>query len=145
MNLAEVEIVLQFEESLPPVLADSGQLSQVISNILANAHTEMLLAHGCGTLSVKTRHLDRSAVLEFEDTGPGIPREYLNRIFDPFFTTREVGQGTGLGLSICHGIIAEHGGRITARNNDRGGATFTVELPLVSSRDSLGHSGDGHA
>ncbi|GAI53571.1 unnamed protein product, partial [marine sediment metagenome] len=51
---------------------------------------------------------------------------------DPFFTTREVGGGTGLGLSICHGIVAEHGGRIYARSKPGKGATFIVELPVIT-------------
>jgi two-component system NtrC family sensor kinase len=51
-------------------------------------------------------------------------------LFDPFFTTKGVGEGTGLGLSICHGIIAEHGGRIYAESERGRGATFIVELPV---------------
>ena len=62
--------------------------------------------------------------------GPGIDQENLDRIFDPFFTTKEVGKGTGLGLSVCHGIIAEHGGKIYARSKPGHGATFVVELPV---------------
>ena len=66
------------------------------------------------------------------DNGSGLREEDLPRIFDPFFTTREVGQGTGLGLSICYGIVREHGGRITARNDVTGGAVFTIELPVMA-------------
>jgi nitrogen fixation/metabolism regulation signal transduction histidine kinase len=54
----------------------------------------------------------------------------LNRIFDPFSTTKDPGKGTGLGLSICRSIILEHGGAIRAENNDMGGASFIVELPM---------------
>ncbi|MEE8318982.1 MAG: ATP-binding protein, partial [Dehalococcoidales bacterium] len=67
------------------------------------------------------------------DNGTGIPKENLNKIFNPFFTTRGVGKGTGLGLSTCYGIVTAHGGLIHAENNDEGGATFTVTLPLYSS------------
>jgi len=61
----------------------------------------------------------------------GIPEENLAHLFDPFFTTKEVGVGTGLGLSICHGIIAEHGGRIYVESKVGEGATFIVELPIT--------------
>jgi two-component system NtrC family sensor kinase len=69
--------------------------------------------------------------ISFKDNGPGIAKENLARIFDPFFTTREVGQGTGLGLSICHGIVAEHKGRLWAESEMGKGSTFVVELPIV--------------
>jgi two-component system NtrC family sensor kinase len=65
------------------------------------------------------------------DDGPGIPEAHLHRLFEPFFTTKPVGQGTGLGLSISHGIIHDHGGRITARSHLSQGATFIVQLPIV--------------
>ena len=139
MAADNVKLVLALDESLPPVLADAGQLNQVITNIAANAHVEMHLAHGGGTLTISSRRLNNSALLEFEDNGPGIEREYLDRVFDPFFTTREVGQGTGLGLSICHGIVAEHAGRIGVRNNSTGGATFTVEIPLAQVHSRRSH------
>ena len=70
--------------------------------------------------------------VEVSDNGSGLRDEDLTRVFDPFFTTREVGQGTGLGLSVCYGIIREHGGQITARNGDVGGAVFTIELPVMA-------------
>jgi two-component system sensor histidine kinase HupT/HoxJ len=63
------------------------------------------------------------------DNGPGIPPEHLLRIFDPFFTTKPVGKGTGLGLSISYGIVEQHGGSLTARNAEGGGAEFVLELP----------------
>jgi len=71
-----------------------------------------------------------SVHLTVADNGHGIPAGYLNRIFDPFFTSKDPGKGTGLGLSICRGIIFEHGGVIRAENNDMGGASFIVELPV---------------
>ena len=55
-------------------------------------------------------------------------------VFYPFYTTKQVGEGTGLGLSTCYGIVTAHNGLIRAENNDMGGATFTVELPLANGR-----------
>ena len=68
-------------------------------------------------------------VVTIRDSGPGIPADVLPRIFDPFFTTKDVGQGTGLGLAITYGIVQEHGGTISAANEDGGGAVFPIELP----------------
>jgi signal transduction histidine kinase len=68
----------------------------------------------------------------FTDDGSGISPENLNHIFDPFFTTKELGKGTGLGLSVCHGMVTEHGGRIYAESEPGKGATFIVELPMVT-------------
>ena len=67
---------------------------------------------------------------QFADDGPGINDP--KRIFDPFYTTKSVGKGTGLGLSICYGIVKEHGGDITARNQTEGGAVIEVRLPLAA-------------
>ena len=71
-----------------------------------------------------------SVRLTVADNGQGIPAGNLDRIFEPFFTTKAPGKGTGLGLSVSKGIIQEHGGTIHAENNDMGGASFIVELPL---------------
>ena len=91
----------------------------------------MKLAHGRGNLLIKTETTGSNIRVSFADDGPGIAKENLNKIFDPFFTTREVGGGTGLGLSLCHGIIAEHNGRIYVRSRLGRGATFVVKLPVV--------------
>ena len=87
-----------------------------------------------GEIRVTTRRQndpDRILV-EVSDNGSGLKEEDLGRVFEPFFTTREVGQGTGLGLSVCYGIVREHGGHITARNGEAGGAVFTIELPVMA-------------
>jgi len=70
------------------------------------------------------------------DTGPGIDIQNMDRIFDPFFTTKKRNEGTGLGLFLSYGIVKDHGGRIWAENNDGGGASFFVHLPVVAQKDS---------
>ncbi|MFC1892575.1 sensor histidine kinase [Chloroflexota bacterium] len=94
--------------------------------------TEMKTAHDKGSLLITTETTGDTIRISFADNGPGISKENLKKVFDPFFTTREIGNGTGLGLSICHGIVAEHGGRIYAGSELGKGATFFVELPVVN-------------
>ncbi|HID08623.1 TPA: histidine kinase, partial [Candidatus Micrarchaeota archaeon] len=88
--------------------------------------------HGYGTLTIRTHPSQdgKEVVIEFTDTGEGIPEEVLPRIFDPFFTTKEVGKGTGLGLSMSYGIVKEHGGRIEVETEVGKGTTFRVILPI---------------
>ncbi len=111
-------------------MADYFQLQQVYLNIVINAEHFMIEAHHRGTLVITTERVGNIIRTSFADDGPGITEENLGHVFDPFFTTKEVGRGTGLGLSICHGIVAEHGGRIYAESKLGKGATFTVELPI---------------
>jgi PAS domain S-box-containing protein len=133
-ELASNNIKVDFQPArdLPMTVVDPGQLQQVFLNLIINAETEMKLTHGKGKLSIKTEHIDNIIRTSFKDNGPGIAKENLERIFNPFFTTREVGQGTGLGLNLCHGIITEHKGRIWAESKLGKGATFFVELPIVT-------------
>lgn len=107
--------------------ADPNYLQQVWLNIFINALQEM---NEGGTLSVKT-YLDENqfSVTEIADTGKGIPEEHFVYLFDPFFTTKDIGKGTGLGLPIANRIIEEHGGKIKAKNHEKGGAVFAVHLP----------------
>jgi CheY-like chemotaxis protein len=118
-------------------MADAGQLQQVFLNIVLNAEVEMTRTHGRGNLLVKTERMDNAIRIAFKDDGPGIAKENLDKIFDPFFTTREVGQGTGLGLSVSHGLVTGHGGRIYAQSELGKGATFFVELPIVTEAEQL--------
>ncbi len=124
----QVEVTTHLHPEPLWVLGNAVQLQQVFANIVQNAVQAM--RHGPGELVVTTGRVGDRAVVEFADTGPGIPPEHLGRIFDPFFTTKGVGEGTGLGLSISYGIVRDHGGVLRARNRPEGGACFTVELPL---------------
>jgi PAS domain S-box-containing protein len=127
-----IKVTTQFDPKLPIITADAGQLQQVFLNIIVNAETEVKRSRGKGKLLIKTEKIGKRIRVSFEDNGPGIDKENLKKIFDPFFTTKEVGEGTGLGLSICYGIIAEHNGRIWAESEPGKGATFIVELPIVT-------------
>jgi signal transduction histidine kinase len=129
MEFARVGSAIEMAHPLPRVYADSNQLLQVFSHIINNAVHAM--SEQGGMITVSTRVDRQLVVIQFADTGPGILEPA--RVFDPFYTTRPVGQGIGLGLSACYGIIQEHGGKITCRNRDSGGAIFQIELPALES------------
>ncbi len=120
----DLELALQ---PLPPVIADPGELEQVIINLMLNGM--QAIGHR-GRIEVQTEHREPWVVLTVADNGPGVPEEIRTRIFDPFYSTKPVGEGTGLGLSICAGIIDDLGGSIEVNTPLRGGgATMVVALP----------------
>jgi len=127
-----ITVTTAFDPSLPITLADAGQLQQVFLNLIINAETEMKEAHNNGKLFITTSTVNGNILISFKDNGRGIPAANLQKIFDPFFTTREVGEGAGLGLSVCYGIMKAHNGRIWAESQAGKGATFFLELPVVS-------------
>jgi signal transduction histidine kinase len=128
MATANVEIRLDFANDLPLIQGSSEKLKQVFLNLLMNSKD--FLPSG-GQIDIKARHWGAAVQIELSDNGPGIPEEYLPKVFEPFFTTKPGGEGTGLGLSVCYGIIQWHQGSITVGNNDNGGATFRITLPIV--------------
>ena len=132
MQINDIEVATQLDPDLPRTMVDIGQIQQVFLNIVINAEQAMKEAHGGGKLLIKAEQIQGRIRVSFEDDGPGIAPENLDRIFDPFFTTKDVGEGTGLGLSISYGIIKEHNGRIYAESEPGKGATFIVELPMVA-------------
>ena len=132
LRTSNVTVVREFAPDLPQVMADPHQLQQVFVNILGNARQAMETFQREGRIAVRTRRVNGTVVIEFQDNGPGIKPGHLARIFDPFFTTKPVGKGTGLGLSLCYGIIQEHGGKIFARSEPGQGATFVIELPVAA-------------
>ncbi len=126
-DLVKRKIALHFQRgSLPPVVADSGKLEQVIINLLLNS----IQAIGQeGWIRVTTEARDGRTVLVVADNGPGVPEKIRSRIFDPFYSTKPVGEGTGLGLSICNRIVDDLGGEIAVQPTKGGGATLIVTLP----------------
>ncbi|MBI3008317.1 MAG: PAS domain-containing sensor histidine kinase [Candidatus Omnitrophica bacterium] len=124
---SRIEIIRNYDKDLPYVSADSKKLQQAFLNIIFNAFHAM--KEKGGQLNITTRLYEDPKFVEirFQDTGPGIAPEHINRLFDPFFTTRE--DGTGLGLTITHQIIDSHGGRISVRSSPGKGASFSVCLP----------------
>ena len=128
---AKFQIACTYGEHLQPAYGSASKLQQVFMNLILNARDAM--PNG-GRLTVHTRAVDTSLVIDFRDTGVGIAPENIARIYDPFFTTKEVGQGTGLGLALSYGIIQEHNGRIFVESRPGEGAHFTIKLPTAFAR-----------
>jgi signal transduction histidine kinase len=111
---------------LPAVICNGDELNQVWTNIIHNAVQAM---QGMGKITIETYRREHGVAVRITDTGPGIPRENLNRIFDPFFTTKGQGVGSGLGLSISQQIVERHEGEIRV-DSQPGRTSFEVLLPL---------------
>jgi signal transduction histidine kinase len=123
---ANIEIVAELEDAWP-VLADKGQMEQVLMNLAVNAKDAM---PGGGKIAIKLENADESRVrLTVRDTGSGIAPEILPRVFDPFFTTKAPGKGTGLGLATCYAIIQRAGGDIAIESKPGIGTTISILLP----------------
>ncbi|MDZ4674511.1 MAG: ATP-binding protein [Gemmatimonadota bacterium] len=119
---------------LPPVLADSEQIIQVMMALMLNA-VDALEQGGSLTVRTRANPLRRDEIVaEVEDTGIGMAHSELTKIFEPFYTTKPPGRGTGLGLSICYGIMQEHGGRIEADSEPGRGSVFRVYFPIQRDR-----------
>jgi len=131
LKVNDIKVEREIESTIPAVTADPHQLEQVFLNIINNGVDAMLESGRAGTFKVRVYADEGTVITEFQDSGPGIKEP--NRIFDPFYTTKSVGKGTGLGLSICYGIMKEHGGDISARNREDGGAVIEVRLPANGS------------
>jgi signal transduction histidine kinase len=130
----KIRVSTVLDAEIPDVVGDSNHLLQVFLHIVNNA-VDALQEIGGGILTVTSSRQDGKVTIEFADTGPGIKEP--SRIFDPFYTTKPVGKGTGLGLSVCYGIVQDHGGEISCRNNPSGGATFTIKLPAAPAASAV--------
>jgi signal transduction histidine kinase len=136
----QIEIRLNFDASIPPVIADPGQLEAAIANLANNARDAMPDG-GRLTITTGLRHLDDDyaaqhaevtpgayVMIEVSDTGTGMAPEVAGRIFEPFFTTKEPGKGTGLGLSMVFGFIKQSGGHVNVYSELGKGTTFRLYL-----------------
>lgn len=134
-KLSNVLITTSCAGSLPQVAIDVDEIRQVFVNLINNACFAMPKG---GSLDIRCR-TDKdvtgrqSVIVEFADTGHGIPEEHLDKIFDPFFSARPDGGGTGLGLSISYMIVQNHGGRIEVESVVDKGSVFKVIIPVQDS------------
>jgi PAS domain S-box-containing protein len=127
-----IELALELDESLPSVLADPDQLTQVLGNLVRNA-IQAMSDGGCLTVRTAVESPEWLA-LSVVDTGAGISEENLNKIFEPLFTTKA--KGIGLGLALVKMIAEGHGGTIGVESRIGEGSTFTVRLPLDAKESS---------
>ncbi len=155
-----VELAVSLPQRLQPVLADPGQVEQILVNLAVNARDAMPTG---GTLTIATADVDVPAApgsptadsgappaglragrwvrLEVSDTGQGMAPEILDRVFEPFFTTKPTGEGSGLGLATVHGIVTQIGGSITIDSEPGLGTTFTMVFPATDTAPTAAEPG----
>jgi two-component system, NtrC family, sensor kinase len=127
--------------SLPPVSGSPAQIGQVVLNLLVNAMQALPEEPGReDVIRVRASQRDARVLLEIEDTGRGIPPEFLGRVFHPFFTTKPEG-GTGLGLAISRKIVEEIGGELAVTSELGRGSCFSVAMPVAADVETGGKSG----
>jgi signal transduction histidine kinase len=136
-----IDVEIHSEPELRPIPGDPDEVQQVCLNLIMNAIQAM--PEG-GKLTINLQYVIRRKegldlsppepylLLEFCDTGPGVPQANRARIFDAFFTTKEPGEGSGLGLRVSHGIVKDHDGWMEVGDGPTGGAVFRVFLPIPS-------------
>jgi two-component system NtrC family sensor kinase len=133
MKVGTIKLERDVAGEIPAVCGDPHQFEQVFLNIVNNAVDAMMEEDKSEQkerrLKVHLWNESNDVHIQFQDSGPGLKEP--SRIFEPFYTTKSVGKGTGLGLSICYGIVKEHGGEISARNAEGGGAVIEIKLPAA--------------
>lgn len=122
---------ISYGEDIPQFMLDKGKFVMVITHLISNA-VDAMRDRETRKLGISTEMTStgESIRIIISDTGHGISEMDKARIFDPFFTTKGPDKGKGLGLAVSYGIIRDHGGRIWAENNEGGGASFFIELPI---------------
>lgn len=140
-----INIKWELDEKCCPILADPTQIHQIIMNLCTNAYHAIDPEPGEITVDLKQIELTANDLrdgiktkpgphihLQVKDNGSGIEQQVINKIFDPYFTTKERGNGTGLGLSVVHGIVKEHGGKISVYSEKGRGTVFHIFLPCIT-------------
>ena len=143
----QIKLTINLEDSLPMVMADPGQIEQIVLNLAINARDAMIAG---GTLSINTAMRDIGssesptvgvaagsyACITVRDNGVGMSPEIRDRAFEPFFTTKPKGEGSGLGLATVYGIVSQTGGYTTITSEEGVGTSIEVLLPVVEDEET---------
>ena len=139
----DIELSTRLGPNLGPVMADPGQMHQILMNLLVNARDAMPSG---GKVVIETKNVDGVdgpfVCLSVADSGTGMTEEVKEHLFEPFFTTKEPGKGTGLGLATVYGIVRQCAGRIEVSSNPGEGTTVHIYLPRAQAGESA-HPGGG--
>ena len=141
---ADLNLVTDLAEGLPPVLVDPGQMDQVILNLAVNAR-DATPDGGNLTITTDSVQVDRAYAAEWSsvlpgdyvrirvaDTGKGMPAEVIKHAFEPFYTTKSKGEGSGLGLATVYGAVTQAEGHVRVQSEPGQGTTFTILLPVTT-------------
>ncbi|MBF0536900.1 MAG: two-component sensor histidine kinase [Nitrospirae bacterium] len=129
----DIQLVKNFNDQIPNITTDKGQLQQVLLNIINNAIDSVQRG---GVIEISTYLMEPDTLcISIKDNGQGIQPEHLSHIFEPFFTTKGKDKGTGLGLSISYGIVKRLGGKIEVKSLPYKGSNFIIELPAKIRKD----------
>jgi signal transduction histidine kinase/ligand-binding sensor domain-containing protein len=120
-----IELIKNYDNSIPEISCFPGQLNQVFMNVINNAIDAI---EEEGRIEIITTQDKNNVIISIKDSGKGMSDEVKEKIFDPFFTTKDVGEGVGLGMSISHGIIEKHGGQIKVISEVGSGSEFVIIL-----------------
>lgn len=136
LKVHQVDLKLDLDPDIPPILAEHNRLEQVFINLVTNA-VDAMDEKGARMgdqpwdriLGIRSFAEDDQVVVTVSDSGTGMPQEVIDKIFEPFFTTKEVGRGTGLGVSISYGIVKDYNGTIDIKSETGAGTTFELRFP----------------
>ncbi len=137
LSLQNINVTLELDETLPPILAHVNRLEQVLFNLVTNARDAIQDRYaspeqeGPREITIKTYRLQDRVAIAVSDTGVGMNETVKQKIFDPFYSTKQIGMGMGLGLSISYGIVKDYDGVIDIESEEGVGTTFELSFPLA--------------
>jgi len=138
LSLQNIELNIELEQNLAPILAHDTRIEQVLFNLITNARDaidqkkDAGFRSGSRVITVRSFTEKDHVAVTVADTGVGIPANIRNKVFEPFFTTKEVGRGMGLGLSITYGIVRDYGGEIEIKSEEGAGSTISLTFPRLA-------------